>query len=299
MVNDKRNARQSILLGVAALIVCALFWSLNGPLIKLLSRPGDSLPAITIACYRSLIGGIIILPFAWRRMGTLRMVALKWRFGAVASFVLMTVCFVKATTMTAAANAIILQYTAPIWVFMLGPLLLKERFRAAEGAVLSLAMAGVAIIYLQHPASEKPALIIGLASGLGYGLVIITLRGLRHADPMAVVAMNFIGSGLVLLPAAAYWGVLQISSGRQLILVIALSVVQMALPYLLFSWALRYVKAHQASLIVLLETVFNPILTFLIVGEIAPRPTLIGGPLILAGVAAWMWLSWRGAQRET
>ena len=280
------------------LVLVALLWSLNGPLIKLLSRGDDAMPYVTIACYRSLIGGLVFLPLAWGRLGTLKRVGLNWRIAAVIVFAFMTLTFVLATTRTAAANAIVLQNSAPIWVFLLSPLLLKERFRATEGLTLLVAMTGVGVIYFMHPTTDKPALLIGLASGVGYGLVILTLRRLRAAEPIAITAMNFLGSGLLLLPLVGLWGSYAIESSRQLILILALSLVQMALPYLLFSWALRHVEAHRASLLVLLETIFNPILTYLAVGEAVPMPTLIGGPLILAGVAGWVVLTWRTRTAE-
>jgi drug/metabolite transporter (DMT)-like permease len=285
--------------GVLTLVLCAALWSLNGPLIKLLSQPEESLPAITIACYRSLFGGVVFLPLALRRFGTLRSVGPRWWFGSVVVFTLMTVCFVIATTRTAAANAIILQYTAPLWVFLLAPLILHERLQRSDGVVLLLAMTGIAIIFFGHTAGDLPALALGLASGLGFGLVIVTLRRFRQADPIAVVALNFIGSGLLLAPAVAVWGVFRIASTQQFILVAALGIVQMAVPYLLFSWALRYVEAHRAALIVLLETVFNPLWTYLVVGEPVPTPTLVGGPLILAGVVASMLFTWRRAVKVT
>jgi len=297
-------------LGVLGLVACATLWSLNGPLIKLLDRA--DVPAITIACYRSLLGGLVFLPFALSRRRTLRRVAPGWPIGSVLTFTLMTASFVIATTRTAAANAIILQYTAPIWVFLVSPWLLRERLRAGDGLVLLLAMTGVAIIFLGHGTGDLPALSIGLTSGLGYGLVIVALRGLRSVDPAAVVGMNFVGSGLLLLPAVVVWGWLAPGgwpaadpsggatawrffalNGRQFALVLALALVQMALPYLLFSWALRHVEAHRAALIVLLETVLNPTWTYLVVGEPVPRPTLIGGPLILLSVIGWLLLTWR------
>jgi drug/metabolite transporter (DMT)-like permease len=291
-----QTASRTSWLGLLVLVGCAALWSLNGPLIKLLVQTGA--PGVTIACYRSLFGGAVFLPLALRRFGTLRSIGLRWRIGSVVVFTLMTVCFVVATTQTAAANAIILQYTAPVWVFFLSPLLLRERFRPRDGSVLPLAMCGVAIIFFGHPTGDAPALVFGLVSGLGFGLVIIALRGLRQADPTAVVALNFVGSGLLLVPAAVLWGTLRISSPQQLGLLLALGIVQMAVPYLLFSWALRHVEAHRASLIVLLETVFNPILTYLLVGEAVPAATLVGGPLILASVIGWMLLTWRREARS-
>ena len=77
-----------------------------------------------------------------------------------------------------------------------------------------------------------------------------------------------------------------------------LSLVQFTLPYVLFSWGLQRVEAHRAALIVLLETVLNPLWTFLLVGEAVPPATLLGGPLILVGVAGWLLLSWRRERRQ-
>ncbi len=277
-------------IGAIVLIGCAALWSLAGPLIKLLDEAG--VPGITIACYRSLFGGIVFLPLGLRRCKTLRNAAIGWPIGSVLVFTLMTACFVIATTQTAAANAIVLQYTSPIWVFLLSPLLLRERLRRSEGLVLALAMAGVVIIFLGHPTSDAPALSVALASGLGYGSLTVALRGLRRVAPSTVVVLNFIGSGLLLVPAVAIWGVFFLN-GYQFVLMLVLSIIQMALPYLLFSWALQYVEAHRAALIVLLEPVLNPLWTYLIVGEPVPDPTLVGGPLILLSVVGWMLLTWR------
>ena len=287
-------------LGILTLLCTATLWSLNGPLIKLLNRSGadfTGVPGVTIACYRSLFGGVIFLPFAIRRWRTLatsstRATTIAWPIGSVLTFTLMTSCFVIATTQTAAANAIVLQYTSPIWVFVLSPLLLGERPRLRDGLVLLLALAGVAIIFFGHAPTHTSALLIGLVSGLGYGSLTVALRGLRRADPSTVVALNFLGSGLLLVPAVAIWATFRLN-GHQFLLVLVLSVVQFALPYLMFSWALKHVEAHRAALIVLLETVLNPLWTYVLVGESVPRPTLFGGPLILVSVVGWMLVTWR------
>ena len=281
--------------GILALLACAALWSLNGPLIKLLKQ--EDVPAITIACYRSLIGGLVFLPFAWRRIGTLRNVAIGWPIGALLTFTLMTVCFVIATTETAAASVIVLQYTSPIWVFLLAPLLLRERPGRAEGMVLLLAMAGVGVIFFGNRTSDIGWLAVALGSGLGYGALTVTLRGLRPVNPFVVAGINSLGSGLVLLAPVAIWGAFGLN-GRAWALVLVLSLVQFTLPYVLFSWALQRVEAHRASLITLLETVLNPLWTFLLVSEAVPRATLLGGPLILLGVVGWLLLSWRREIRQ-
>jgi len=277
-------------LAIFTLIATAALWSLAGPLIKLLKEAG--VDGVAIAFYRSAIGGVVFLPLALRRLGTLRNVSIGWPIASVLCFTLMTASFVIATTMTAAANAIILQYTSPIWVFLLAPLLLKERPGKADGLVLLIAMAGIAIIFFGHRTADVPALLVALASGLGYGTLTVTLRGLRRVSPVVVAGMNALGSGLLLAIAVAFWGSFDLTP-RQLGLVLLLSLVQFTFPYVMFSWALQYVEAHRAALIVLLEAVLNPLLTYAIVGEVPPAATLIGGPLILVGVAGWLLLSWQ------
>jgi DME family drug/metabolite transporter len=285
-------------IGVIALIVCATMWSLNGPLIKLLQRPEPSgapgVSGIAIACYRSLLGGLIFLPLALRRWRTIRNVHLAWPIGSVVTFTLMTACFVIATTQTAAANAIILQYLSPLVVFALSPLLLHEKPRWSEGVVLLLAFVGAGVIFFGNPATELGPLTIAAFSGLGYGALTVVLRGLKAVDPAVVVALNFMGSGILMALAVPLTrgGSFELT-GRQFTILALMSAVQFAAPYMLFSWALQRVEAHRASLIVLLETVLNPIWTYLIVGEPPPTATLIGGPLILASVVGWMLLSWR------
>jgi drug/metabolite transporter (DMT)-like permease len=185
--------------------------------------------------------------------------------------------------MTAAANAIVLQYTSAIWVFALSPLVLGERAARSDFAWLLLAVAGIGVILALQWRTDLAGLLVALTAGLGYGALTVVLRGLRRVDPMVVVAMNFLGSAALLLPLAAWQGLSL--TGGQWLLMIALGVGQMAVPYVLFSWALQRVAARHAALIVLLEALLNPVLTRAIIGEPIPTATLIGGPLILASVA--------------
>lgn len=283
-------------MGILALLASAALWSLSGVLIKLLNAGGEGLSGISIACYRSLIGGLVFLPLAWRRRETLGKVKRGWPVISVATFTLMTVCFVLANTAGTASNAIILQYTSPIWVLALSPLLLGERSTRSEALVLSVAMIGVGIICFGGDRTATPALILALLSGLGYGALTVVLRVQRLVDPTVVVALNFIGSGLLLAPAVLVFDTFAVT-GWQFAVLVLMSVVQFSLPYVLFSWGLQRIEAHRASLIVLLETILNPLWAFLVVHESPHRATLLGGPLILASVAGWIVLNWRRSRR--
>ncbi len=287
------------LIPIVALLLCALFWSLNGALIKILMMPREGFPgvsALTIACYRSLLGGVVFVPLVYRQLPSLRRVGPGWPIASVLLFTLMTVSFVVATTQMAAANAIILQYTSPIWVFLLSPILLNEKPRLTEGLVLVLAMAGVVIIFAGNTGHDSRWLLVALLSGFGFGSLTITLRALRPVNPLFVAGMNALGSGLVLAIPVALVSTFAMSP-TQWGLMLIMALVQFTLPYVLFSWALRHVEAHKAALIILLEPLLNPLWTFLVLGEPVPRATLVGGPLILLGVAGWVLLGWQRARR--
>jgi drug/metabolite transporter, DME family len=283
-------------LGVLLLIGVATLWSTCGLLIKLLHHHGLGMPAITIAAYRSLIGGLALVPFAWRHRRTCRQVSSRWFAGAALTFTLMCASFVAATARTSSANAILLQYTAPLWVFLLSPLLLGEKAHWVEGVSLLAAMAGIAVIFFGSPPSDTGALWIALVSGVAYAGVILTLRGLRQVNPLMVACFNLLASGLLLLPAAARWGTLRIEPGQVGVL-LALSLLQFAGPYVLLSLALKRVNAQHASLILLLETVLNPLWTFLFLSESVSGATWLGGLLILMGVMGWIVLG-RGRQPD-
>ena len=278
--------------GVVLVLTTAVLWSFNGPAIKLLHEGGTD--AWTIAFYRSLFAGLALTPFALRRLGTSRFD--PWLLVSVVAFTAMTATFVHATTMTQAANAIVLQYTAPAWVFALSPWLLKERAQRGDVLALAVALAGVAVIFVGQGASaDLPGLLVGLASGVTFGLLVMVLRRLRSIDPIVVTWANTLGSALLLLPAAALAADLGVDL-RQAGGLAWLGVVQFGLPYLLYTAGLRYVPAYKAILLLLLEPVLNPILTYLFVGE-EPRPTtLAGGALIVAAVALQVVFSVRRAR---
>lgn len=290
-------------LGIAALCVASALWSINGPLIKYLNAaPAEgatalAVPGVAIACFRSLFGGLFMLWPARGGWARLREVHPVWPILSVVMLTALASTFVIASTMTAASNAIILQYTAPAWVFVLSPFVLREKPRAAEAGLLAIAMVGVAVIFFGNPGGESRALQIALSSGLFFAVLQLVLKRLANTRPATIVAMNLLGCGILLLPAVAIWGHFHYTPGQWGLLV-GMGVVQFSLPYLMFSWALKYVAAHHAALITLLEAILNPAWTWLFIGEPVPPATMIGGPIILVSVIGWIVLSVRGTSRR-
>jgi drug/metabolite transporter (DMT)-like permease len=263
-------------------VLAALMWSTSGMLAKLIALPGP-----TMACFRALFAAAVLLPLLRPRRISFRPAMI----GMVACFATMNVCYVTSITLTTAANAIFLQYTAPAWMFLASVLWLREPLDRRSLASLMVGMAGIAVIVVGSWQSASFGVVLGLVAGAAYGGVAVFLRALRDEDPFWLTTINHFVAGLVVLPFVFQrpeWSPAGVTIGQWLGLAIY-GAVQMATPYILFSRSLTVVTPQEAGLITLLEPVINPVLTWLAVGEVPATSTFIGGAIILAGVG-WRYL---------
>lgn len=277
-MNDIR--RRGELVGVVLLLIAAVLWSLNGLFIKSLHDTGVS--AWSIAGFRSLFACAFLMPLALRRWKPIR--EWGWVLATVLTFTGMCATFVIATTLTTAANAIILQYTAPAWVFVFAPLIIGERATRHQYLGLTVSLVGVAVIFLWQYAPGHTGLIIGLASGVTFGIQSVLFRRMRAVDPLVLVWLVCGGSAVLLVPVALYAGDTHLT-GPAVGLLIVMGVVQFGLPYVLYSAALGRVTAQQGVLIILLESILNPLWVWLARGEVPHVSTFIGGACIVGSVA--------------
>jgi len=275
--------------GVLLVLAAAVLWSLNGALIKLLDDGGRGVEPAAIAFYRSLFAGLFLLPFVrigrYRTLRRRDVAHARWpirpaALACVVFFTLMTLCFVTANSKTEAANAIILQYTSIFWIFLLSPLVLKEKPTGKAKGVLVMAMIGIAIIFAGEGGTDMVGLLIALGAGLSYGLLLMMIRKMRDCDAGAITVVNCLGSAILLLPLLLIGGGWAVS-GKNLALLIFMGVVQFGLPYYLVSLGLRRVPAYQVALITLCEPLLNPLWALLAVGERVSGATALGGGVII------------------
>ena len=255
-------------------LLAALCWSLAGVFIKSLALH----PAV-IAFYRSLFAMLFFVPFAGTR---------RWRpqprllFCGLA-FTAATGSLVWATKLTTAANAIVLQNTAPVFVCVLVFLLLRERATRPDSVTLLFGTAGILIIFGGAAgAQDLPGVSVGLGSGFMLGVYFVNLRFLRGFDPFALMLANNFISTLALLGFA--YGALSVSL-TQLAALACLGVVQFAFAHYFFFRSIEHISVQEASLISLVEPVLNPLWVALWVGEVPSLATFVGGGLILGGLA--------------
>lgn len=280
MIDDTGgNGRGDRRTGVLLLLAAAILWSLNGVFIKSLHASGVG--GLSIAAIRSLFACLFLTPFVLKRPKPAK--DRLWIAATVVMFTAMCATFVIATTRTTAANAIILQYTAPAWVFLLSPLIAGERATSRQTLALVFSLAGVAVILLSQYQPGQRGLLIGLASGVVFGVQTVLFRRVRAVDPLVLVWYVCGGSAIVLLSAVLITSSLEWTPSALMWLAV-MGVFQFGLPYVLFSMAVKKVTAQQAILLILLEPLLNPVWVWLSIGEVPHSGTIAGGALILIGV---------------
>jgi len=273
--HDAADHRRGILLVATA----ALIWSTGGIGIKWLSEA-----PLKIAFYRAgfaaLALAVIFRPRTWRWTAPFLI--------GVVSYAGCLTTFVLATKWTSSANAIFIQYFGVVWVMLASPVVLGEPFRKRDGVAVSVAFAGMLLFFVGKFESRGFAgEFSALLSSVFFALLVLSLRRERGAAAEAVVTWGNVLAALAALPFVYDDLALTPVSG----LVLAyLGIIQIGGAYALFVSGLRYVGATEASLIGMLEPVFNPIWVFLFIGERPGVFSIIGGITVL-GAIAWRTLT--------
>lgn len=258
---------------VLMLLATATLWSLGGLLIKWV----DWNP-MAIAGTRSLIGAAVIA-LAFRK--ELRFTGSFDQIGAAVAYAGTVVLFVVANKLTTAANAILLQYTAPVYVALFSPWFLGERAQSRDWLSLAAILVGM-LLFFGDKLSFHGYLGNGVALVSGFCFAWLTLFLRRHGEESSISALvlgNMLAGAIGLpfmfqsLPDAGGWMGL-----------LLLGAVQLGLPYVMYSFALRRVRAVEGILIPMIEPVLNPVWVFLLLGETPGPLALLGGAIILGAV---------------
>ena len=256
------------------LLLAAVLWSLAGIFIKFLS-----LPPLTIVFYRSLFAALFFAFFVRKSIAVPRIALLVSALAYTAAIS----AFVSANKITTAANAIALQYTAPMFVFVIVHFLFGEKITGRSWVSLVLGMFGIAVICIGSAGQPDAAgVMVALLSGLLFSIYMVTLRFLKDFNPATLTFLNNMVCCLLLLPLGGSELSLSLKEGG---IVAMMGVVQLGIPYWLFSKGLEQISVQEASLIVLIEPVLNPLWVALIVGELPSGATLIGGICIVGSLA--------------
>jgi drug/metabolite transporter, DME family len=267
--------------GLIYISICALLWSSGGLFIKVLT-----LDAFQISFYRSAIAAVTIII-----VSVVRKINLKFEFDIISvlcsvTYAFILIFFVIATKLTTAANAIFLQFTAPIYLLVLEPVFLKTKFEKKNLIVLIFCFLGMILFFFGRlDLSNIKGNLFAIASGICFALFSLFLKWKKqiHKNDNTII---YIIMGNVLVCVFCLPSVYDklIIEPSQLIILLYMGIFQIGISYILFNEGIKYISATESMIIAMLEAILNPIWVFIGVGEVPTVYALAGSVIILIAI---------------
>jgi drug/metabolite transporter (DMT)-like permease len=256
---------------IIALVVTAVLWSSGGVLIKWVNwHP------MAIMGARSAIAAALLWVIA-------RRLRFRWSpafIGGAVAYAVTVMLYVPAVTLTTAANAILLQYTAPLWIALFGAWFLGERATWIDWLCILVSLGGMVLFFHEGLASKSfVGDLLGALSGITLAWSMLLLRKQKDGTPLECVLLGNVLAALGGLPFA--FG-RPVPNAMGWVALLYLGIMQLGLAYALYAWAIKHVTALESVLIVMLEPILNPIWALLLIGERPQGWALVGGLLVLA-----------------
>lgn len=264
--------------GIIFAAVGALIWSSGGVFVKLVDAPG-----IYIAAARSLVAGLVFIPFIKPK----KIVWSKNLLLLVFCYAYTLIGFVVSTKLTTAANAIILQYTAPIWLFIFYAVWYKK-FDVRKVLPVALVTVGI-LIFLFEPktGTNITGNLLALSTGVAFA-------GVAHFSAMdhgtsgpGLISICNLATFLLALPFVR--GIVIITASLDIMSIVGivfLGAFQIAIGYVFYIKSLKHISPLDTSLICLLEPLMNPIWVLLFIHEVPTVIAIVGSVFVLAGIVA-------------
>ncbi|WP_044892151.1 DMT family transporter [Opitutus terrae] len=278
-MKDPAHAR-----AIGLLVIASFCWSLGGLLIKAVDWP-----PLAVAGMRGLFAGLFLL--ATNR--PLRFTFSRAQLIGALGYAACTVTFVAATKLTTAANAILLQYTAPVWIALFGAWLIGERATRADWLTIVVVLAGMTLFFAGGlDFSGVLGNSIAILSGVCFAAMTLALRSQKDQSPVESIILGNLLAFLVGLPWIVSAPPLNAVGWFALLL---LGIVQLGVSYWLYARAIRHVTALEASIIPVIEPILNPVWVMLMLGETPTSLALLGGVIVLTAITLRAIASIRGA----
>jgi drug/metabolite transporter (DMT)-like permease len=256
------------------MIVAVTLFSTSGMMIKL-----TTLGPLPLTAGRSAVAALVLLLYLRRPRFTWSVA----QIGGALAFIGATVFFTAATQLTSAANAILLQFTAPIYVAFFGAWFLDERIRRIDWLAMVAIGIGMSLFFAGGLSAEGYlGNVYAILAGISLAWLVLFMRKQKDGSPLETILLGsliagIVGTPLILRsePTPMDWGIM-----------LFLGIFQLGIPFILYSTAIRYLDAIEAILIQSLEPILNPLWVFLVVGERPSPQAMLGGVIVLGAVTA-------------
>ncbi len=260
--------------GLLAVLAAGLLWSTGGIFIKLVS-----FNAIQISFFRSFFAALVFLIIFKKEI----FYANLFTFINAIFYSGILILFVIATKMTTAANAIFLQYTAPIYVLIFEPLVNKTKYEKINVITIFFCFIGMVLFFVgKLSAGDVRGNVLALLSGVAFAAFLLGMRKNKKEYQFSSI---FYGN--ILVGILCFNSIFDISNFTvpNFLMVSYLGIFQIGLAYAIFSYGLKRVYAIEASLISMIEPVLNPVWVFFGYGEVPSFMAIVGGIVIITAIS--------------
>jgi drug/metabolite transporter (DMT)-like permease len=274
-MSSSKLQRHAIML----MAICAGLWSIAGIFIKLI--PWNPL---VIAGMRSAIAAIVVFVFM---LATKRQIKINRSSIIGGIFVAGTFfAFVSANKMTTAANAIVLQFTSPVFILIISALVFHQRFRTIDLITVIVTLSGISLFFFdQLGAGNLLGNCMGILAGLFMaGMYVITGRT-DEDSRMSGILLGHVFTALIGLPMIFFFPTPVTTTA--VLSILALGVIQLGIPYVLYGLAVKNCPPLACSLVGAIEPLLNPVWVFLFNGEAPGVYALVGGAIVIGAVTGW------------
>lgn len=266
-------------LAIIEMLICATLWSIAGIFIKLIPWNG-----FAVSGMRSLISGATIA--LYMLIARHRFVLSKKTFLAGVFSACVYTCFVCANKLTTAANAIVLQFTSPVFIVIFTALLYKTRIRKADAAVVTLTLLGIALFFFDQ---LKPGYILGnfvaIAAGMFMAGMFMAVGELEGEQRFSGILIGQCLTFLVGLPFII--ATKPVFTPTATLSILILGVFQLGISYILYVRASRYCPPLACCLLGAMEPLLNPVWVMIFDGETPGIFALIGGVIVVVSITLW------------
>lgn len=258
---------------VGLLVLTGFIWSTGGFMIKLIDWP-----PMVIAGIRSVIAAFVIFLYSRPQKLNFR----KYTIGGAVAYAVMVIFFVLANKLTSAGNAILIQYTAPVYVALFGFSFLGERVSLIDWITILIIFFGLFLFFIDDLSGNNfNGNIAAIVSSFGFAGLILFLRKEKQGRPIDIVFLGNLLTFFICIPVI----INDITFEADIWLkVIFLGTIQLGLSYIFFTIAIKRVNALDGVIYPVIEPIFSPILAYIFIGEELKLFTYFGGVLVLLGV---------------
>jgi drug/metabolite transporter (DMT)-like permease len=264
---------------ILQMLLCAALWSTAGIFIKLI--PWNS---FVIAGVRSFFAAAVVglymiavkMPLTFTKKSVFTGIALWLTFS----------CFVCANKLTTAANAIVLQFSAPIFIMLFSAVLFKRKFSRADVTAVIFTMIGISLFFCdQLTSGHLLGNIVGIFSGVTMAIMYIGVGSGQGPERMTGVLIAntltfLVGIPFIIATEPAF-------SLMPVVYIAILGVFQLGISYILLAKAAEHCPPLACSLLGALEPLLNPLWVFLFDGEAPGAFALAGGAVVILTITLW------------